>query len=306
MSEELYDVIILGGGPAGLTAGIYTSRQGLNTLLFEGKQLGGRAWGPHRIENYPGFPEGITGTELIGMFVGQANKFGVEIKAETVVGLTDMGDAKMVLSRGGVYRARTVIIATGLQRKQLSIPGEQEFKGRGVSYCAICDGPFFADQVVAVVGSGKDAVEDILRLSETAKKIYAIPGSAGYGNDLEGLEEMKERENVEIFEGVDPSSIEGGNVVSRITLENGPVAGLDVNGVFVILDSVGTADLVGDADVETDERGCIIVDKHQRTNLEGIFAAGECVCGGSQIVVAAGEGAKAGLMAFRYVRSMKK
>ena len=125
MSEETYDVIILGGGPGGLTAGIYTARQGLKSLLFEAKQLGGRAWGPHKIENYPGFPSGVTGTELMDAFVEQARTFGVEFKEETVVGLTDMGETKMVLTRGGFYQAKTVIISTGIQRRQMSIPGER-------------------------------------------------------------------------------------------------------------------------------------------------------------------------------------
>ena len=124
MSEEVYDVIILGGGPAGLTAGIYAARHGLRTLLLEGKQLGGRSWGPHRIENYPGFPEGITGSELMERFVAQAERFGVEFRRETIVGLSDVGDGKMVATRAGYYTARAAVITTGIQRETMSVPGE--------------------------------------------------------------------------------------------------------------------------------------------------------------------------------------
>jgi len=210
MSEELYDVIIIGGGPAGLTASIYTSRQGLRTLIIEGKQLGGRAWGPHTIENFPGFPVGISGTDLMNKFISQSRKFGVEFKEETFVGLTDMGETKMVMTRKGIYQSKALILTTGLQRKTLSIPGEMEYKGRGVCYCAICDGPFFKDMPVAVIGAGKEAVEDALTLSQTSSKVYAIPGGKGYSEGFEEeLEELAQQLNVEILEGADVVSIEG-------------------------------------------------------------------------------------------------
>lgn len=305
MSETVYDVIILGGGPAGLTAGIYTARQGLSTLLIEGKKLGGRASGPHRVENFPGFPEGLTGTELMDRFIKQTKKFGVEFKQETVVGLSDMGDSKFVQTRGGFYQSKAVVVTTGIQRKSMNIRGELKFKGRGVGYCAICDGPFFKDQPVAVVGSGKDAVEDALRLADTASKVYAIPGSGGFKEGIEELDELTEHMNIDVLDGVDVESIEGDQVVTHVNMKKGSVKSLKVNGVFIILDHVGTSDILRDSGIETDDGGCIIVDKNQRTNVEGIYAAGDCVCGGMQIVTAAGDGGKAGLAAFRYVRALK-
>jgi thioredoxin reductase (NADPH) len=306
MSEEAFDVVIMGGGPAGLTSGIYTARHGLRTLLLEGKQLGGRSWGPHRIENYPGFPGGITGTELMERFVAQAEDFGVELRQETIVGLSDMGETKMVLTRGGYYTAKAIIISTGIQRKTMSIPGEMELKGRGVSYCAICDGPFFSDKVVAVVGSGKEAVEDAIRLAETSRKVYTIPGSKGYNGEIEELKGLLGHERVEVIEGADLKAIGGEEFVTHIELDHESLSRLDVDGVFMILESVGTSDIVKEAGVETDEGGCIMVDKNQRTNVDGVFAAGDCVCGGMQIVTAAGDGGKAGLSALRYVRALKK
>lgn len=305
MSETVYDVIILGGGPAGLTAGIYTARQGLSTLLIEGKKLGGRASGPHRVENFPGFPEGLTGTELMDRFIKQTKKFGVEFKQETVVGLSDMGDSKFVQTRGGFYQSKAVVVTTGIQRKSMNIRGELKFKGRGVGYCAICDGPFFKDQPVAVLGSGKDAVEDALRLADTVSKVYAIPGSGGFKEGIEELDELTEHMNIDVLDGVDVESIEGDQVVTHVNMKKGSVKSLKVNGVFIILDHVGTSDILRDSGIETDDGGCIIVDKNQRTNVEGIYAAGDCVCGGMQIVTAAGDGGKAGLAAFRYVRALK-
>jgi thioredoxin reductase (NADPH) len=304
MSQSKYDVIIFGGGPAGLTAGLYTARHGLSTLLIEGKQLGGRAWEAHWVDNFPGFPEGISGPELMERFISQARRFGVEIKEETVVDMNDMGPSKMVLTRGGFYEAKAVVIATGIQKKQLSVPGEMEFKGRGVSYCAICDGPFFAGKRVAVVGPGREAVEDIVRLADIAEKIYAIPGSEGY--KVEELEGLLENEKVELIEGVDLESIGGDQVVGRIRLKGDSPGELDVDGVFIILESVGTGDILKGAGIKTDEGGCIKVDKAQMTNVSGVFAAGDCVCGGMQIVTAAGEGGRAGLSVLRHVRSLKR
>ena len=306
MAGESYDVIILGGGPAGLTAGLYTARHGLKTLILEGKQLGGKSWGPHRIENFPGFPDGVTGTELMERFVTQTSRFGAEFKEETVVGLSVLGDQKLVQTRGGFYEARAVIIATGIQKKQLSVPGEMEFKGLGVSYCAICDGPFFADKDVAVVGSGSEAVEDALKLADVARRVYAIPGGKGYSDGIEELHELTDHPKIELVEGADLESIGGDAMVTHVNLSRESPARLDVDGVFIILEHVATTDLMVEAGIETDEGGCIIVDRHQKTNLDGVFAAGDCVCGGMQVVTAAGEGGKAGLSALRYVRSLKK
>jgi thioredoxin reductase (NADPH) len=306
MAEETYDVVIMGGGPAGLTAGLYTSRHGLKTLILEGKQLGGKAWGPHRVENYPGFPEGSTGTELMEKFIAQTRRFGAEIKEETVVGLSVFGDQKLVQTRGGVYGARAVVIATGIQKRQLSVPGEDEFKGRGVSYCVICDGPFFKDKDVAVVGSGREAVEDALKLAEMASRVYAIPGSKGYNENIEELHELIENPKIQVVDGADLDSIGGDMVVTHVNLNKEPPCRLDVDGVFIVLEHVATTDLMKEAGIETDEGGCIIVDRYQKTSLDGVFAAGDCVCGGMQVVTAAGEGGKAGMSVLRYIRSLKK
>jgi thioredoxin reductase (NADPH) len=305
-TEDSYDVIILGGGPAGLTAAIYTARFGLRTLIVDGDRLGGKSWGPHWIENYPGFPKGITGTELMDKFIEQAKKFGTEFKKETVVGLLSMEGSQMVQTRGGFYEAKAVVVATGIQKKQLSVPGEMEYKGRGVSYCAICDGPFFKEKTVAVIGSGEEAVEDALRLTDIASKIYAIPGSQGYKEGIEDLHELLDHEKVVLIDGVDPESIVGNSLVESLVLKGSDVGRLDVDGVFIILEKVPTTNILSEAGVGTDARSCILVDKNQATNVEGVFAAGDCVCGGMQVVTAAGEGGMAGLAVLRYIKSADK
>ena len=305
-TEGSYDVIILGGGPAGLSAAIYTARLRLKTLIIEGKRLGGRSWGPHKIENYPGFPKGITGTELIERFVTQAKKFGAEIKKETIVALLPLGGSQMVQTRRGVYDAKTVVIATGIQKKQLSVSGEVDFSGRGVSYCAICDAPFFKDKTVAVVGSGEEAVEDVLILTDFADKVYAIPGSKGYNRGIDGIQGLQDHEKVEIIDGVDLESISGSSTVEYVTLKGDGVSRLTVDGVFLIMESIPTSNILSSAGIQTDGGSCILVDKNQATNIGGVFAAGDCVCRGMQVITAAGEGGLAALSVLRYIKSMKK
>lgn len=304
MTEEVYDIIILGGGPAGLTAGIYTGRHGLKTLLLEGKRLGGQALDASRIDNFPGFPEGISGAELMERFIAQARRFDVELRTESVMGLSISGDIKIVLTRSSVYQGKAVVIATGIQRKQLMVPGEMEYKGRGVSYCAICDGPLYANKVIAVVGPGKESVEEALRLADIAKRVYTLPGVKGYSEDLV-LQELAENKKIEVIEGIDIESIGGDNYVTHIKLKSSPPRILNVDGVFIILENIPTTDMLRKAGIQTNESGCIMVDKDQQTNIVGVFAAGDCVCGGMQVVTAVGEGGRAGLSALRNIKSLK-
>lgn len=302
-SENVYDVIILGGGSAGLTAGIYTARHGLRTLLLEGSRLGGKASDAHRIDNFPGFSEGISGRELMERFIAQAERFGVEFKMESVVGLDILVDLKLVTTRNSVYHAKSIIVATGIQRRQLRVPGELEYKGRGVSYCSICDGPLFMDKIVAVVGPGREAVEETLKLAEVARKVYAIPGVKRYSHSTKTFQEMADK--IEVIEDADIASIHGETFVTHINLKSSPPRTLEVDGVFVILDNIPITYIVREAGIKTNESGCILVNKDQQTNIDGVFAAGDCCCGGMQVVIAAGEGGQAGLSALRYIRSKR-
>ena len=300
--EKVWDVIIIGAGPAGLTAGIYTARYGHSTLLLHSGKIGGRALEAHMIENYPGFPQGLPGTELMKLFHQQATKFGVQFKPETVIGLADAGDYKIVSTRGGYHQGKTVVIATGMQRKQLSVPGEMKFKGRGVSYCAICDGPFFKDKVVAVIGSGHEAVTDALQLTHAASKVYIVPGKKGFSENYDELARLRSNSKVEVIEGHDIVEIGGSEFVTHIKLTGGKIETIDVDGVFILLEHVSTSNILVEAGVDADEGGCIIVDKGQHTNLPGVYAAGDCSCMGWQVVAAAGDGAKAALSAMKYLK----
>lgn len=302
--DPVFDVIVIGGGPAGLTAGLYAARHGLKTLVMDGKKIGGRPLEAHWVENFPGFPEGLTGADLMRQFEAQAARFGAEFKIESVIGIGDLGEVKMVSTRHGYYQARSLIIATGAQRRRLSVPGEGKFKGRGVSYCAICDGPFFKGKRVAVVGSGHEAVEDAMRLADASSIVYAIPGSKGYSEEFPDLKRLRSNSRIELLAGYDVVEIGGDGTVSYVKLEGESEMRLDVDGVFIILEHVPTTSILSDIGIESDEGGCIVVDRYQQTNIPGIFAAGDCTCSGMQIVTAAGDGGRAALSALRYVRSL--
>ncbi len=305
MTEDTYDVIIVGGGPAGLTAALYTARHNLKTLVLEGRKTGGKALEAHWVDNYPGFPDGISGQDLMEKMIRQTLRFGAEIRNETVVGLSDFDDQKMINTRMDFYQTKSVVVATGISRKGLSVPGENEYKGRGVSYCGICDGPFFRDKTVAVVGGGHEAIHDVEVLSETAAKVYAIPGKKGYSEDFPELTRIKEDPKVEFITGADVKEIGGSDFVEYVTLDGAGQERLSLDGVFIILEHVPTAGILGEAGVDTDGGGCIIVDGDMETSIKGVFAAGDCTCEGMQIVTAAGMGAKAALSAMKHVKSLR-
>lgn len=309
MSKEgqAYDLVIVGAGPAGLTAGIYASRLGLKTLILESGILGGRAGEAPIIENYPGFPEGIAGVELVERMVKQCSKFGAELKTfEEVIDLELKGELKSVTTRKGRYFSTAVIVATGTQRRKLKVPGETELLGRGVSYCPVCDGAFFRGLRVVVVGSGEEAAVDAVFLAELAGDVTLVT----HGGYLEVAEELLRKLGEKGVKVVDArvTSIVGKDGVEavKIAYEDGKEDVLPADGVFISLGGVPTSDLVRKAGVDVDERGCIKVDRWQRTNIEGVFAAGDCTCGGMQVVTSAGEGAMAAIKASKYVKGKKK
>ena len=303
--EDSYDVIVLGGGPAGLTAAIYIARFGLRTLIIDGDRLGGKSRGPHRIENYPGFPEGITGTELMDKFIEQAKKFGTEFKKETVVGLLPMGGLQMVQTRGGFYEAKAVVVATGIQRRRLSIPGEIEYKGRGGLILRHLRRPFLQGEDRRGGWGGGGGRGGHPQADGLRRQGLRHPRGEGYNAGIKELHELLEHEKVVLIEGADPESIGGNALVEHIALKGGEIDSLEVDGVFIILETVPTTSIITDAGIGTDARNCILVDKNQATNVDGVFAAGDCVCGGMQMVTAAGEGGMAGLAALRYLKSTK-
>jgi thioredoxin reductase (NADPH) len=306
MSEITYDVIIIGAGPAGLTSGIYTSRHNYSTLILEGKKVGGKALEATWVENYPGFPNGIKGTELMAKMEQQAKKFGADIRPGTVYALTKYNDIIMVSTRSGeVYQSKSLIITTGINRKSMNVKGENEFKGRGVSYCGVCDGPFFNGKNVAVIGGGHEAVHDIELLSKTSVKVYAIPTGKGYSEDYPELAQLENDPKVGFIHGANITEIRGTDFVESIKLEGVDLGEIKVDGVFFILEHVSTSGILKEAGIETDAGGCVLVDGAQKTNVPGVFAAGDCCCRGFQIVTATGMGATAALSAMKHVKQTK-
>jgi thioredoxin reductase (NADPH) len=304
-----YDIIIIGGGPAGLAAAIYTARMGKKTLLLEGKMFGGRAATAPHVWNYPGFPEGITGTELIDLMVKQTDKYGADLKHATeVVDLELDGSVKKVVTREGTYEGHSVIVATGTQSKKLRIPGETEYVGLGVSYCPVCDGPLYRGLRVAVIGSGSEAFEDAFFMAGFTKQVTLITHTPEIEAEQKLIDEAKTNPNITLVAG-QLHNISGDQVVTSITYqryEDDTEHTLPVDGVFVSIGGAPLTALVKKAGVEVDKRGCIKVTRQQITNLEGVYAAGDVTCGGMQVITAAGEGAMAGIQAYRYIKKQTR
>lgn len=310
MPQKTYDTIIAGAGPSGLTAGIYTARIGLKTLILEGKLPGGRAIDAAMVENFPGFPNGITGAELTQRMTDQAKKFGAELKfPEEVVNINLSGKMKLLDTKKEAYQARTLIISTGAQRKKLLVPGESEFLGQGVSYCPICDGAFFRDLVVTVIGSGDEAANDALFMTKIARKVTVISSAEEMEMSKALRERLEEKKNFKILLNARVEAIEGDTTIKAIRtvdMKTNKQQKIPTDGVFISLGRVPMTEMVQKAGIEVDQRGCIKVDRRQRTNVEGVYAAGDCTCGGMQIVTAAGEGATAAIRASTYVKRTKK
>jgi len=310
--NEIYDVIIIGGGPAGLTAGIYTSRARISTLLIEKLGIGGQASITDKIENYPGFIEGISGPELVHNMEQQAQSFGVKTIFDEVtrVEVSDEGTIKKVFVHDDPepYQCLSIIVAAGHEQRKLGVPGETEFTGRGVSYCATCDGAFFRDRAVAVVGGGDVAVEEALFLTRFVSKVYIVHRR----DRLRATKILQERaaKNDKVALVLDSvlDEISGEGTVNGVKLRNvntGETSFLSVDGVFVFIGWNPNFSFLGGL-VDKSEAGYIIVDKEMVTSTEGIFACGDC-CKKKlrQIVAACGDGATAAFSAQHYVEMIK-
>jgi thioredoxin reductase (NADPH) len=300
-----HQVIIVGGGAAGLTAGLYASRAHLKTVLLEAMIPSGQAYMTERIENYPGFPDGIGGRELIERFTQQATRFGLEIQQFTAVDkVQPQGKRHSVQSGEKQFSASALIIATGAQWQKLGVPGEEEFAGKGISYCATCDGAFFKDQEVAVVGGGDTALEDALYLSRLCRKVYVIHRR----DQLKAQKILQQKASkelaIEFIWNTVVKEIKGGEAVKTLLLEDLKQAKqreLAVSGAFIAVGQRPNTDLVRGV-VELDEKGYIITDQDCATSIAGIFAAGDVRQKGlRQVATAVGDGAVAAAAAERYV-----
>lgn len=309
METEKVDVLIIGGGPAGLTAAIYASWLGLKTTVIEASIVGGRAWLAPKIENFPGFEFGVKGNELVEKMRLQALRFQAEIKdTEEVTGFDLKGDVKRVVSRKQIYEAQALIIATGTQRRKLLVAGETDFLGRGVSYCVTCDGPFFKHATVAIVGNGEEAAIDALFMADLANQVLLVSEQRELKVEGTLMDRLRNKPNIEIIMG-QVIKILGNQVVNSIKILDYTTqheAERGIKGVFVSLGGVPMTAIVKNAGITIDRTGCLTVDRNQKTNVDGVFAAGDCTCGGMQVVTAAGEGAMAAMRASAYVRKINK
>ncbi len=302
---QFYDAIIIGSGPAGLTAAIYLGRSGQKCLVLEKDFVGGYTAKIAHIENYPGY-ESVNGMDLTQVMAKQAEKFGATIVYPVeVVDMELKGETKRIRTRDDVYEAYVVIISIGVARKKLEVPGAKEFLGKGVSYCATCDGNFFKGRKVAVVGSDNEAAEEALHLADLAEKVTMVPHKElDIVNAV--MARLKSKPNVEILPVSKIQEVIGDELVTGLKISrDGAESVIPLEGVFIAMGSTPISQLILRAGGVTDDRGCLIVDKHQRMNLDGVFAAGDCTCGGMQIVTAAGEGAVAGMRAASNIRKIK-
>lgn len=302
---EKWELIIIGAGAAGLTAGLYGARSGLKTLIIEEKMAGGNTVNAPVIENYPGFIS-ITGQELVQKMVEQCTRFGVEIRQlEKVEGL-ELDNVKKVFTNRNVYEASAIIIATGTHHRKLGVPGEEEFGGKGISYCAICDAPFFKDRRVLVVGGGNSAAITALYLSEIASTVKLSHRRSQLRAEEALVRELKKKENVEILWNTVVKEIKGDTLVREVVLynnETGETSKLETDGVFVQIGEVPNSEFAQKAGIKVDEVGYIIVDVRQRTNKEGVYAAGDVTNRPvKQIGTAVGEGTIAATDAYGYIR----
>jgi thioredoxin reductase (NADPH) len=308
LSEDiLYDCIIVGGGPAGLTAGLYCARAKLNTLLFEKGTLGGQIAITDLVENYPGFPEGISGKELTQRFKQQAERFGLKILRREVSKVERVGTEIFVhLRTGELLRSKTLILTPGSTPRRLGVPGEEEFINRGVSYCATCDGALFDGVPIAVVGGGDSATQESLFLTRFASNVYLIHRREQLRAQKHLQEKVLAHPKITFIPNKVVEEIRGGDFVEGLKLRDtktGELSELAVEGVFIFIGlEPNTGFLKGS--VKLDDKGYIVTDERMRTSMDGVFAAGDCRSGATgQVAVAVGEGCIAAIEAERYIEA---
>ncbi len=305
-NKNIHKVIIIGSGPAGLSAALYVSRANLEPLVLTGMQLGGQVSTTHLVENYPGFPDGIGGPELVEAFQKQAEHFGTQIEFDEVTAIDFSQRPFKVTTYGDEKYADTLILTTGATPRHLNVPGEKEMTGRGVSYCATCDGHFFQEKDVIVVGGGDSALEEGLFLTRFAKSVTVIHRR----DELRAGEILQQRAfnnpKVSFIWNSVVTAIEGENAVQSVKLKNldtGEETEMVTEGVFIFIGHYPNTDLYKNQ-LDMDEQDYVIVDKYMQTNIPGVFAAGEVADSHfRQVVTSAGMGAAAGMQAIHFIEA---
>jgi thioredoxin reductase (NADPH) len=308
MADDLYDVIIIGGGPGGLSAAQYSARSKLRTVVLDKSATAGALAYTNRIENYPGMCEPLTGKELLDKFKQQALDFGAEYIGDAqVVGVKLDGVVKEVFTMDRTYSGKAVIIATGSMGRKAAIPGESEFLGRGVSYCAICDAAFFKGKTVCVLGDSEEAAKEAGLLTKYAGKVYLIAPSAKL--KVEEDYPALQADNLEVLLGRKVTAIEGTDTVEKVKMrdQQGNDSELELTGVFVYIHgSRPIVDFLGET-IHTSDAECVVVNRMMETTVPGVFAAGDVTCTEvRQVVIAASNGCIAALSAEKYISHRKR
>ena len=309
MENYNFDTVILGGGPAGLAAGIYASRGAVSTALIDISMMGGQPSNYLELENYPGFPI-IGGYDLMEKFEEHADKFGVnKFPMQEIDSVDLVSTPKKIVTKDGEFLAKTVIIATGAQPMKLGVKGEKEFVGRGVSYCAVCDGAFYKGKTVAVVGGGNAAVEEAMYLTKFADKVYVIHRRNELRADKIVQERAFKNEKVEFVWDSVVKEIQGKDLVTSVVIENvktNEVSNLKIDGIFPYIGMTPNVDKFN-GQLEQDSRGFIITDETMKTSVEGVFAVGDVrTTPLRQVITAASDGAVGACYAVKYLETLKE
>ena len=308
-NENVHEVIIIGSGPAGLTAAIYTGRANLKPLVIGGEQWGGQLMNTTDIENFPGFPEGIPGPKLMQDMITQAKRFDAEIRFENATSVETDGDIKIVKTANSEYKAKSVIVATGATPRRLNIPGEDKFYGRGVSTCATCDGAFYRDKIVAIVGGGDSAMEEATFLTRFAKKVYIIHRRDEFRASPIMAERALSNEKIEVLwntvptEVVGEDNVEGVMIQSTLESEDHNPRLLEIDGFFLAIGHIPVTSFL-EGKLELDDNNYIISNDGIHTSKDGIFVAGDVEDQVyRQAITAAGNGCRAALEVQRWLES---
>jgi thioredoxin reductase (NADPH) len=304
--KKVYDLIIIGAGPAGLTASIYASRYKIEHLVI-GREPGGQANEAHKIENWPGTIS-ISGFELLQKMRSHAEKLGAKVILNSVSSIKKRDDFFEIIAQSNQYQAKNIILALGMEYRRLGIPGEAEFKGKGVSYCPTCDAAFFKDKIVSVIGGGNAAGSAALLLAEYARQVYLIYRGERLKMDPAYLDKISTDSKIEVIYNTNVKEIKGGEVVEKIVLDQDYQGKneLETQGVFIEIGSEPGIEIAKQVGVDIDEQGFIIVNPDQSTNIPGIYAAGDVTTGSNkmrQIITAAAEGAVAAGSVYKKIQT---
>ena len=298
--NDIYDIIIVGAGPSGLTASIYGRRSNKKVLVLEASYYGGAIVNTNKIENYPTY-EMISGYDFATKLYNQAKTLGAEIKFEKVVEVKD-GDIKEVVSSKNTYKTKTIILATGSENRLLGIDREKELTGKGISYCATCDGSFYKDKVVCVIGEKNAALEDAIYLSDIASKVYLLCRKEAFNADESLVNSVNDKYNIEVKYNSNIKSLNGGALLESITLSDDKI--IEISALFVSIGRVPENENFKNV-INVDDKGYIITDENCHTNIAGIFASGDNrVKTLRQLVTACGDGAIAATEAVKYINKM--